>query len=195
MLDPAIVIQKLVQMGLCNNLSEGGLMRWATNSSLENEGIEAHCGVTKACFWCEGLENWVIKVGFSNLTIDYAALEYEIYTKAVRENLEEYFPITFFVGAFEGVNFYLQQRARCDCDSVLSILIESVSQNTGCYNYTDAWDIVDDLDSSDRALMLFDSQHLANFLTDNHVNDLHEGNFGYIGDKLVIIDFSGWKGY
>lgn len=26
---------------------------------------------------------------------------------------------------------------------------------------------------------------------DNRVGDLHEGNFGYIGDRMVIVDFSG----
>jgi hypothetical protein len=31
-------------------------------------------------------------------------------------------------------------------------------------------------------------------LWDNHIGDLHEGNFGYIGDRMVIVDFSGWRG-
>ena len=32
----------------------------------------------------------------------------------------------------------------------------------------------------------------SQFIRNNNINDLHDGNIGYIGNRPVLIDYSGW---
>ena len=50
------------------------------------------------------------------------------------------------------------------------------------------------MDDWEKAQLCFHDENLCNFLMDNRVGDLHEGNFGYIDDRMVIVDFSVWRG-
>ena len=54
------------------------------------------------------------------------------------------------------------------------------------------WDEIQCMDDDQRAFLTFGNNELCHFLWDNHIGDLHEGNFGYIGSRMVIVDFSGW---
>ena len=87
----------------------------------------------------------------------------------------------------------MQQRAEYVPEEVHSKLIEKVSETGRYESYTLAWDAADNLEDDVRAMLLFDDEALVDFLLENCVNDLHEGNFGYIDGELVIIDFSGWR--
>ena len=42
--------------------------------------------------------------------------------------------------------------------------------------------------------LMFNDMALSSFLSKHRIGDLHEGNFGFIGDRTVIIDFSGYMG-
>ena len=58
----------------------------------------------------------------------------------------------------------------------------------------DVWLEIDGMGDRDKAELSFHDDELTEFLEENYINDLHEGNFGYIGDRMVIVDFSGWRG-
>ena len=38
------------------------------------------------------------------------------------------------------------------------------------------------------------ADELFEFLNESDINDLHSGNIGYIGNRLVLIDYSGYHG-
>lgn len=187
--------QELISRALSEFLNGVDFYDWARNEDfLRQREIEWFIGSSKVCFWDCFLEDWVIKVGLRNLSMDYAEVEYNAYLKAKKCELEQYFPITIFLGELEGVKFYLQQRAECAPEQVHSKLIERVSESEGCRSYTLAGYVVEDLEAEDRIMFLFEDARLANFILSNDINDLHEGNFGYVKGQLVIIDFSGWRG-
>ena len=196
------LIQALVEYGLTENLAqygEHGTESWFDNNSLGAMGFWASGGATKACIGHRDLTDWVIKVGYKEqVTCDYAALEYENYCFAEEAGLAFYFPKTVYLGEFAGVSFYLQQMAECYEDQVASDwyerLRDSYEESEEEYDDNDLWNEIDSMDDDDRAYLTFHDHELVEFLRENHINDLHEGNFGYIGDRMVIVDFSGWRG-
>jgi hypothetical protein len=187
------LVNKLVKEELVDCLDSVSIYGWTEDDFLRKQNIESFVGSSKACFWHPSLGDWVIKVGFRDLSEDYAEVEYKTYLKAQEHGLERYFPMTYFLGEFEETKFYLQQRAECVPEEVHSKLIGKVSEIGRYESYTLAWDAADSLEDDVRAMLLFDDEALVDFLLENCVNDLHEGNFGYIDGKLVIIDFSGWR--
>ena len=51
----------------------------------------------------------------------------------------------------------------------------------------------DDLEDTERIIGVFgEDEDLINFIIENDINDLHEGNFGIVDGKLVMTDFSGF---
>ena len=48
------------------------------------------------------------------------------------------------------------------------------------------------MDDDQKAFLMFRDSGFCQFLWQNGIGDLHEGNFGYIGSRMVIVDFSGW---
>jgi hypothetical protein len=110
--------------------------------------------------------------------------------------MTEFFPQTFFLGRFDGRDYYIQERAECDEDA-----ISSECYNQICSSYEEdgnecspewVWDEVDGLDDDERVNLLFHNSELIDFLYEHEINDLHEGNFGRINGNFVIIDFSGY---
>lgn len=187
------LVNKLVKEELIGSLDSVSIYGWSQDDFLRKQNIELFVGSSKVCFWHPSLGDWVIKVGFQDLSENYAEVEYKTYLKARECGLERYFPTTHFLGEFEETKFYLQQRAEYVPEEVHSKLIEKVSETGRYESYTLAWDAADNLEDDVRAMFLFDDEALVDFLLENCVNDLHEGNFGYIDGELVIIDFSGWR--
>ena len=193
------LVEALVEYGLNENLASYGehnTQDWFQNCNLGAEGFGASGGISKACIWHDDLVNWVIKVGFTQKgpreKKDYAAKEYENYLLAVEAGLSYYFPETVFLGVFGGRPFYLQQYAECD-ESQVSFEWHERLRERGYYESDeDIWAEIDEMCDSEKAELSFHDEELVNFLCENHINDLHEGNFGYIGDRMVIVDFSGY---
>ena len=160
-------------------------------------GFGAAGGASKVCIWHSDLCGWVIKVGYTErVAIDYAAREYEVYCAAKEEGLAHYFPKTEFLGTFNDRAFYVQEYAECDENQVTSDWYERVSdrfEELGeDYDSDTVWSEIDCLDDWEKVDLCFHNEKLCNFLMDNRVGDFHEGNFGYIGSRMVIVDFSGW---
>ena len=193
------LVEALVEYGLIENLASYGehnTQNWFQNCNLDAEGFGASGGVSKACIWHDDLVNWVIKVGFTDQgprrCEDYAAKEYENYLLAVEAGLSYYFPETVFLGVFGGRPFYLQQYAECDEDQVSSEWYERLREQYYYECEEDVWAVIDGMCDCDKAELSFHNEELTEFLEENGINDLHEGNFGYIGDRMVIVDFSGY---
>lgn len=196
------LVEALVEYGLNDHLAqygERGTENWFWDMNLGLMGFGAAGGASKACIWHEDLEYWVIKVGYTEkVNCDYAKLEYQNYCLAQEAGLAYYFPTTVFLGEFGGRPYYLQEVADCCEDRVTSEWYERLcDEYEECgeeYNDDDIWNVVYDLADEEKVSLCFHDEELLDFLSENRIGDLHEGNFGYIGDRMVIVDFSGWRG-
>lgn len=193
------IVEAMVEYGLIESLGEGRVYDWFSINDLFDEGFDLFIGMTKACIAHDDLFDWVIKVGFTRgVKIDYAKKEYECYCLAEEAGLEYYFPTTIYLGEFGGRPFYLQQAAECSEDQVSSDWYESLrdryEENGELYDVDELWNIIYDMDDYEKAMLTFGDEELASFLQEHRIGDLHEGNFGYIGDHMVIVDFSGFIG-
>lgn len=195
------LVEALTEYGLISHLTKGynnSLDRWFYDNELNELGFTISHGVTKVCIGHDDLENWIIKVGYTNTRLDYATIEYENYIKALKAELSYYFPKTVFLGSFEGRDFYIQEWAACDEDSVTQdfcdLLQEQYDEDDVEYNIEELWSTVEDMEDDSKISLVFHDEKLNDFLNDNDINDLHSGNFGYVDGRMVIIDFSGWMG-
>lgn len=196
--------EALVDYGICNHLfvsssDAKNLGEWYAENNLFEMGFCFSAGMTKVCITHTDLQDWVIKVGFvEHLAMDYAKREYEVYCLAEEAGLSYYFPETIYLGEFGGVPFYAQKMAECQEDAISADWYERLAERYDYYGeeYTDSeiWDVIYDMDDCEKVMLCFGDEDLADFLMENHIGDLHEGNFGYIGDHLVIVDFSGYRG-
>ena len=196
------IVEDLVECGINDHLVQYGercIEDWFDNMKLSESGFGASAGATKTCIWHRDLENWVIKVGHTEkVAKNYAKVEYENYCAAVEAGLGYYFPETVFLGEYGGQCFYVQQYAECCEDEVTSEwydrLRDRYEEDGEEYDCDSLWNMVYDLEDEEKAMLMFHDPALWEFLSDYRIGDLHEGNFGYIGGKCVIVDFSGFHG-
>ena len=196
------LIEALVDYGMNEHLDSYGkkcLRDWYENNHLSRVGYSMSAGCTKACIMHDDLVDWVIKVGFVDGKLDYAALEYENYCLAVEAGLGFYFPETVYIGEFGGRAFYAQRMCECDEDQISSEWFECLRDRYEEwgeeYDSDSIWNEVDDLEDDERVDLFFEDEELIDFLRERRINDLHGGNFGYRGGCKVIIDFSGFRGW
>ena len=196
------LVKALCEYGLTENLAqygEHGTENWFWHNKLSEMGFWASGGATKACIGHSDLCGWVIKVGYTKeVKKDYATYEYNVYCAAEEAGLAQYFPETIYLGECCGRAFYVQQMADCDEDQVTSDWYERLrdqyDEDGEEYDVDNLWREIDDMDSLDKAMLVFGDNQLCDFLSEHRVNDLHEGNFGYIEGCMVIIDMAGYEG-
>lgn len=196
------LVKALCEYGLTENLAQYGehcIANWFRNNNLRDANFWASGGATKVCIGHKDLCGWVIKVGYTkNVKKDYATYEYNVYCMAEEVGLAHYFPKTIYLGEFYGRPFYVQQKADCDEEQVSSEWYERLrdqyEEDGEEYDCETLWEVIDDMDADSKAYLCFGDKKLCDFLIDNGVGDLHEGNFGYIRGCLVIVDFSGYQG-
>ena len=196
------LIEALIDYGMNEYLESYGehsLRDWYEDNGLEYAGYSMSSGCTKACIMHDDLLDWVIKVGFVDGRLDYAALEYQNYCLAEEAGLSFYFPETVYIGEFCGRAFYAQRMCECDEDQISTEWFECLRDRyEECgedYDNDYIWEEVDALGDEERVNLFFGNEELIDFLRDCRINDLHEGNFGYRGGCKVIIDFSGFRGW
>lgn len=166
--------------------------------SLQDKGYEHYSGAVKYCLVNEEFNGYVVKFCIEK-EFDYCEREYNNYLAAVERGLERYFPYTDFLCKIGRFSLYIQEEAVVDEESITDIWVSAINESSGgCYEdneereYDSVWDYVDDTSDEERIAMTFKSDELENFCNEFVINDLHSGNFGYINDRLVIIDFSGF---
>lgn len=142
--------------------------------------------------------------------------EAAIYTEAVKQGLEQFFPETVKVADWtdprngQTISIVAQQIVDCNTrhtsrqlDNRLSKITNTVPNvrhrqmdkafkkadlNGYCRDLSITWaKVVVSLYGKRKAIAL------CNFVNQFHINDLHRSNLGYIGVKPVLIDFSGYN--
>ena len=156
-------------------------------------------GASKVAFWTDESDS-VFKMGFNKLRCDYCGLEAEYFAEAKRLGLDEFFAGTEFVMYCNGIRIYKAERAEVSFEKLSSDLFDKLKSDG--MDESTIYDTIDEADSccefinwllpyytnEDKVNELFD------FLNENSINDLHSGNIGYIGDRIVLIDYSGYRG-
>lgn len=195
------LVEALVEYGLTDHLASRGsnaTSSWFLDNDLGELGFWGSGGATKVCIGHVDLKGWVIKVGYTDTRFDHATIEYNNYCLAEKASLTEFFPTTVYLGDFCGRAFYIQEEAECDEDVISSSWLdcllsryEKIGEDYDCENL---WDEIDAMDDEEKAYLTFENHSLCDFLIEHDIGDLHEGNFGYIDGRMVIVDFGGYMG-
>lgn len=160
------------------------------------DNFEIYSGAVKYCICSELFNGYVVKFCYEDF--DYCEREYTNYLAAIEHNLDVYFPFTDYLGNINGIKFFVQEYAICNEEEITSIWYEKIRESYESDGEDEdeisdeIWAIIDDMEDDEGISLLFNCDELLSFLSEYRINDLHQGNFGYINDKLVIIDFSGF---
>lgn len=141
----------------------------------------------------DSIDEWVSKNTGTYRDYGGCLNEFETYQRACKDNMERFFPETDFLIDIDGYRFYIQERAVIDADTVIKSIAYNVQENFDTredaeYYAEDEpaeWDVLyavlDDVE---------ETNILANYLEDIDVNDIHNNNVGWIGERGVVIDFA-----
>lgn len=166
-------------------------------------------GASKICI-VPKYADFVIKWSTSCLSneegYDEAYDEVLIYEKAVRAGLEMFFPKTEILCTIGGINFVVQEKIDFSA-------INTPRNKEDKYLYkarTVSPAIIDKIDTcfqsirrgrsidttwASMAIVIYGKRKcktLCKFVVENGINDLHLSNIGYLKDKPIIMDFSGY---
>lgn len=213
------VIDKLIQHNIKNPVHrEGAYIKELSFSAWTNthkywlidNNIFFDSGASKMVFIAHSIKNWVIKVPFlfsektstgSRSLLNACKAEAEVYEKAVENGVDKYFAPMFYYKTVDGIPFYLQRKAECEIDRVTDTVYKYVSNTykreffDSDEDYEDTINFEIDTMSDEDALCAFFNgwkNELMDFLDEYEVNDFHAGNFGFINNEPVLIDYSGY---
>ena len=166
-------------------------------------------GASKICIVPKHAD-FVIKWSTSCLSgeegYDEAYDEVLIYEKAIREGLEMFFPKTEILCTIGGINFVVQEKIDFSAlntprnkDSKYLYKTRTVSpaiidKIDTCFQSIHRGRSIDTTWAS-MAIVIYGKRKckaLCKFVIENGINDLHLSNIGYLKDKPVILDFSGY---
>lgn len=137
---------------------------------------------------------------------DEAYDEVLIYEKAVKAGLEMFFPKTEILCTIGGIIFVVQEKIdfsalntpnskeskyKYQTRTVSPIIIEKMDN---CFYQMKRGRELNPLWAS-MAIVLYGKRKckaLCKFIIENSINDLHYSNIGYLKDKPIILDFSGY---
>lgn len=191
-------------------MQEYGLMNEVerTSSHCRNLGLksddEFHMGACRCVIVSRELPEWVIKFDLyrHEWKRQFCAREKELFELAIQEGLDKFFAAIFYVG--NGI--YLQEKVECDEDAVASSFTSFVEKNLANQLHLDDIDeddyydtirdyVEEDMDDFERAEALVGKEDkFLDFLSDYHINDLHDGNWGYRSSTghYCVIDYAGY---
>ena len=126
---------------------------------------------------------------------DYCAAEVDYYGLAEEEGVESFFAKTWLIGAVNGHPIYAQTRAEMFEGSTSTReypkeKAESVSKYCGDMNYLcfNDWWLADFVDFFGKDCL----DQLLKFLDGQGIEDLHDGNIGYVAGVPVLVDYAGY---
>lgn len=162
--------------------------------------VRINYGATKLVIMSSEANNWVFKIPFKNCKCNYCQMEVDIYERACKENIEEFFAPCYFLEKYDSVDIYVMERADLSYNNLYSDLYRRLSDEGRSDEEVE--DIMMEVeDESGYVEWLFPYymdydkfETFTDFLENADINDLHSGNIGYIGDRVVLIDYSGYRG-
>lgn len=178
------------------------------SAGLSKKDYQVADGASKMCIILKGA-NFVIKWStcYNNESgFDEAYDEVLIYEKAVKAGLEMFFPKTEVFCTYNGITFVIQEKIDF---STFDIPMSKVNRYTH-KTRTVSPAVIEKMDNcfyqmrrgrelnplwASMAIILYGKRRckaLCKFIVENNINDLHDSNIGYLKDKPIILDFSGY---
>lgn len=202
-------------MDIVSDLSLRGILEKVINPTSSLQEIEdgckemnIHCffGLTKACLVIDGESKWVIKLSLGRYATNYCRVEAKNFRLALHDGLGDFFACMQYVGLVDGIEVYIQERAEVDENLNSDIFREYVREG---YDFDDPEagmdeesyieDRADELDEDERIYAMCHREYnedsiekLIEFIEDHNINDLHEGNWGRLNGRMVLVDYSGY---
>ena len=168
-----------------------------------------HEGATKLCIVPKNADfviKWSITYYDDSDDWDEALEEVSIYNKAVEAGLGMFFPKTEVFCVVNGTTFVIQEKIdfsalntpdskeskyKYQTRTVSPVIIEKMDN---CFYQMKRGRELNPLWAS-MAIVLYGKRKckaLCKFIIENSINDLHYSNIGYLKDKPIILDFSGY---
>lgn len=185
---------------------------WVRDFGNPLSSCEIASGMTKYVIIPDDL-NWVIKLPIQVkpkqyrreefLTkfnaYDYCDLETRNFAYAEEKGVNVFFAESYFLSLYKGIRIYIQRKAKCDEQEFDDRLKKYASHYVSETCNEDVFDeVVSDyvlnMDESESLEAVFGDvpTELYDLIEERNVNDLHCGNYGFINEKPVIIDYSGY---
>lgn len=185
---------------------------WIRDFGNPLSSCEIASGMTKYVIIPDDL-NWVIKLPIQVrpeqyrreefLTkfnaYDYCDLETRNFAYAEEKGVTVFFAESYFLSLYKGIRIYIQRKAECDEQEFDDRLKKYASHYVSETCNKDVFDeVVSDyvlnMDESKSLEAVFGNvpTELYDLIEERNVNDLHCGNYGFINEKPVIIDYSGY---
>lgn len=127
---------------------------------------------------------------------NYCAVEADLTEKAATADLDICFARTYYLGSIDGHPIYWQEKAdiyacgewgnNSTVEERKSVMSTCHSMNAACFNIYWLCDV----------MKLYGANFLKDFLTfvtENHIDDLHGDNIGYIDGLPVLVDYSSYR--
>ncbi len=123
---------------------------------------------------------------------DYCESEKAVYDAAVEWDLQDWFAWTDVVDTYCNTKVYAMDRCGVDSDELYDAATSWVSDRDGydCNDLEDE-DLVDYAAECSAAIR--DRSELKEFLHTFTIHDLHEGNWGWKGNNLVLTDYASYN--
>ena len=167
---------------------------------------------------CDGASKLCIVPKHSNFVIKWSILysseegydeaydEVLIYQRAIKAGLEMFFPKTEVFCTYNGINFIIQEKVDFSTYTIPASKENRYTHKTRTVSPA----IVEKMDNcfyqmrrgrelnplwASMAIILYGKRKckaLCRFIIENDINDLHGSNIGYLKDKPIILDFSGY---
>ena len=188
-------VARLIDAGLVRDINDPqtrfDVWEWFDDRSELNDGYEVCNGACKGVLVFHDAD-YVIKFDYYG-SKSYCKMEAENYADAVEAGLGIYFAETRVITEVDGIVFTIQEQCVCDEGEVYDSAHRYVKETNGeDLSEDDIWDEVDYLCEHGLLYRIFDDEALRSFICCHHINDLHQGNFGFIGERLVMTDYSGF---
>ena len=137
---------------------------------------------------------------------DEAYDEVLIYQRAVKAGLEMFFPKTEIFCTYNGINFIVQEKVDFSTYTIPASKENRYAHKTRTVSPA----VIEKMDNcfynmrrgrelnslwASMAIVLYGKRKckaLCKFIIENSINDLHGSNIGYLKDKPIILDFSGY---
>jgi hypothetical protein len=130
---------------------------------------------------------------------DYCLKEVELYQEACSAGIEEFFAETRRIGFVHNYPIYIQRKidiiglGNARWDEILTFSPEQVSitqEISQKGNYLLHWEaLIFAMKTRGREI----TEKLVEFIIAWEIGDLHDNNYGFCGDQLILIDYSGYN--
>ena len=193
------IVDKLIEDGLVDAINDMTKCfypeNWFKDYAALDLSYKIYSGASKGVIVFDETD-WVIKFDYYHDGTSYCELEVKHYKLAIEAGLERYFAKTLMLRKIGNTSFTIQEKCKCDEDEVMDRVYDSVKRRREelCeeLDNDDIWDEVNLICEDGEAYCIFEDAALNQFIRYHYINDLHQANFGKIGDRYVMIDYSGF---